>query len=237
MLEPRSSVQINPELQHRRHAAAEASGGVTNDHFVYTRIEQIVREYKLSGQVLDYGAGKGHLTARLRDIRQFDQVSGADLMSRPGDLPSDIKWIELDLNEPLPVPNATYDLVVAAEVVEHLENPRSMARDIFRVLRPGGAAIVTTPNNESIRSLVSLLFRGHFVYFSDASYPAHITALLRQDIHRILTEAGFSHPRFFFTNHGGLPKVPTISWQSVSWGILKGRPFSDNILALAIKPE
>jgi len=53
--------------------------------------------------------------------------------------------------------------------------------------------ILSTPNNESIRSLMALLLRGHYVAFLDCCYPAHIiTAVLRKDLVRILTDAGFS---------------------------------------------
>lgn len=218
-----------------RLVAAEASAGVS-DSFIYPCIERLVRDHKLGGRVLDYGAGKGHLTKILAATGQFTKVSGTDLMSRPYDLPAGIDWIENDLNDAPPIPDASYDLVVAAEVIEHLENPRSMVRDIFRILRPGGKIIVTTPNNESLRSLVAVAFRGHFVAFLDGSYPAHITALLRKDLERILLEAGFTRPDFSFTNHGGVPKFPTIAWQTLSMGILKGMRFSDNVLALATKP-
>ena len=150
---------------------------------------------------------------------------------------SGIDWIYADLNEPLPIPDATYDLVVAAEVVEHLENPRCLAREWFRLLRPGGALIVSTPNNESWRSLVSLLCRGHFAAFTGASYPAHITALLRQDLARILGEAGFEGIDFHFTHHGLVPKLTALTWQQVSFGLLRGVRYSDNTVCTARKPH
>jgi 2-polyprenyl-3-methyl-5-hydroxy-6-metoxy-1,4-benzoquinol methylase len=122
-------------------------------------------------------------------------------------------------------------------VIEHLENPRQVAREWFRILKPGGTLILSTPNNESIRSLMALLVRGHYVAFLDSCYPAHITALLRKDLVRILTEAGFSDVRFHFTDHGGLPKLPAVSWQQVSWGLLNGCRFSDNVIATARVPS
>jgi 2-polyprenyl-3-methyl-5-hydroxy-6-metoxy-1,4-benzoquinol methylase len=111
-----------------------------------------------------------------------------------------------------------------------------MIREIFRILRPGGTAIVTTPNNETWRSLIALLVRGHFVYFGDSDYPAHITALLRKDFIRIFQEALFAAPEFYFSNSGGIPGKPLTSWQQVSFGALGGLRYSDNILALARKP-
>jgi 2-polyprenyl-3-methyl-5-hydroxy-6-metoxy-1,4-benzoquinol methylase len=131
------------------------------------------------------------------------------------------------------MPDRTFDVIVSAEVIEHLENPRAVAREWFRLLRPGGTLIFSTPNNESWRSLFALLLQGHFVAFSDSCYPAHITALLRKDMERILTEVGFSVPTFVFSNVGGIPKFPTLHWQTVSAGLLKGVRYSDNVLAIA----
>ena len=147
-----------------------------------------------------------------------------------------IPWYRLDLNDADGIPAASFDVVIAAEVIEHLENPRKVAREWFQILKPGGTLILSTPNNESLRSLMALLVRGHYVAFLDSCYPAHITALLRKDLVRILSEAGFSHVRFHFTNHGGLPKLPSASWQQISFGLLKGCRFSDNIIGTARVP-
>ena len=95
--------------------------------------------------------------------------------------------------------------------------------------------ILSTPNNESFRSILTLLFRGHYAHFREKSYPAHITALLRKDLERILTEAGFTTARFHYTNSGMLPRV-RFSWQQVSFGVLGGLRFSDNVIAIAQKP-
>jgi 2-polyprenyl-3-methyl-5-hydroxy-6-metoxy-1,4-benzoquinol methylase len=221
-------------LQHRA-KAAELSGGTSTD-VVYSMIERVILESGLGGRILDYGAGVGQLTRRLLALRRFERVAAADIMRAPGDLAGAVEWIEQDLNLPLPGHDGAFDVVVSAEVIEHLENPRFMMRELFRVLRPGGTAIVTTPNNESWRSVVALLVRGHFVFFSDSCYPAHITALLRKDFTRIFQEADFPAPQFHFSGHGGIPGKPVVSWQRISFGLLRGLRFSDILLAIAKKP-
>jgi 2-polyprenyl-3-methyl-5-hydroxy-6-metoxy-1,4-benzoquinol methylase len=221
-------------LEEQRLHAAEASGGASSD-VIYDRIVEIIQESDLRGRVLDYGAGIGNLTRRLWGLRRFEQITGADILPRPQDLPSAILWYSLDLNHGEVVPPASFDVVIAAEVIEHLENPREVAREWYRILKPGGMLVLSTPNNESIRSLVALLIRGHYVAFDDGCYPAHITALLRKDLMRILSETGFSDVRFQFTNVGGVPKMPAVSWQRASFGLLKGCRFSDNVIATAVR--
>lgn len=223
-----------PALEESRLHAAQASGGTSSD-VIYDRIVEIIQEYALRGRALDYGAGIGNLTRRLWALDRFQYLAAADILPRPKNLPSPITWYCSDLNHGDVVPAASFDAVIAAEVIEHLENPREVAREWYRILKPGGRLVLSTPNNESIRSLIALLIRGHYVAFDDHCYPAHITALLRKDLVRILSEAGFSDVRFQFTNFGGLPKLPVVTWQRVSFGLLKGCRFSDNVIATAAK--
>jgi 2-polyprenyl-3-methyl-5-hydroxy-6-metoxy-1,4-benzoquinol methylase len=209
----------------------------TSDEAIYAAIEARVRAADAAGDLLDFGAGTGRLTARLARSDRFRSVTGADLYPRPADLPPGVRWIEGDLNDRLPAPPASFDSIVAAEVIEHLENPRAVCRELFRLLRPGGQVLLSTPNNESLRSLVALVVRGHFVAFGDSSYPAHITALTRTDLTRILTEAGFTGVTISYTGSGGIPGLPARTWQSVLGRLARGVRFSDNVVASARKPR
>jgi 2-polyprenyl-3-methyl-5-hydroxy-6-metoxy-1,4-benzoquinol methylase len=228
-------VSASPDLSARRIRAAESSGGISSDG-IYVAIEQVISEKNLHGAVLDYGAGVGHLSRRLLALNRFQSVTGADLMSCPADLVGRIHWVQQDLSQSLPNPNEDFDVVIAAEIIEHLENPRFTMREIFRVLRDGGWAIITTPNNESLRALLALVLRGHYVAFADTCYPAHITALLRKDLRRIFLEAGFCEPEFCFNGEGSIPGMPSLKWQGLSLGLLRGLRFCDNIIAVARKP-
>jgi len=223
-------------LTARRIHAAEASGGASAD-VLYAAVTRILHEWNLGGDLLDFGAGKGRFTTELARLPRFRSVTGADIVWRPDDLPIGIdNWIVGDLNAPLDVPDGAFDVIVAVEVIEHLENPRATAREWFRLLRAGGAVICSTPNNESWRSLLALLFRGHYAFFGPANYPAHITALLRKDIDRLMAEAGFDTPAYYYTNHGRLPKL-SLHWQAISGAVFRGVRYSDNLVAVARKPR
>lgn len=226
---------LHRSLPEHRRLAAERSEGISSEA-IYRVIQDAIRGGGLRGTILDYGAGRGEFTRSLLKLGLFDRVCVADLMAVPADLTNRVEWIQQDLNVPIACGDEQFDVVVAVEVIEHLENPRMMMRDLFRLLRRGGTAILSTPNNESWRSLLALLIRGHFVAFSASCYPAHITALVREDLKRIFQEAGFACPAFSFTDEGGLPGRPSVTWQRISGGVLKGLRFSDNVIAIAKKP-
>jgi 2-polyprenyl-3-methyl-5-hydroxy-6-metoxy-1,4-benzoquinol methylase len=227
---------MNQALKTQRQVAAENSGGISTDS-VYSAFERLLIQLDLKGDILDFGAGTGNLTQRLQKLAHFSSITAIDIIEHSPNADDSLKWIKADLNEPTNLPSQTFDVIVSAEVIEHLENPRAVAREWFRLLRPGGILIFSTPNNESWRALLALLLQGHFVLFGDSSYPAHITALLRKDLDRILREAGFLHPQFLFTDMGSIPKLPQLTWQRISGGLLKGIRYSDSILAVTKKPE
>lgn len=226
-------MDVDKALKERRAVASQASAGASSGP-VYDSFVNLLVQLDLNGRLLDFGAGVGHLINDLLRLRRF-QITGADLMRRPVGLDESVTWVEADLNERLNIADESFDVIVAAEVIEHLENPRAVAREWFRLLRPGGTLLISTPNNESWRALLALIVRGHFVLFGDSSYPAHITALVRKDIERVLCETGFSPATFTFTNIGGIPKMPAFQWQRISKAF-KGLRYSDNVIAVARKP-
>ncbi|MFO0909549.1 MAG: methyltransferase domain-containing protein [Isosphaeraceae bacterium] len=221
----------NTGLYESRVAAAQVTLGTSPDA-IKNLVVRLIRDHKLTGRVLDFGAGKGELARLLLGVEGITEVTGVDILDWPEDLPPAINWRTQDLNEPFEV-DQPFDIVTCTEVIEHLENPRATFRNLARLVRPGGHLILTTPNQECIRSYVGLLFGGHFTHFLGSCYPAHITALLRLDLTRICAETGFEPPTFAYSREGGIPKMPVVKWQSVSFGLLNGRLFSDNVGMIA----
>ncbi len=112
------------------------------------------------GDYLDLGAGAGGLLARVRDRFGVGTTCACDyteaLMGLPGQ-----RVDVADLNrEPLPYANDRFALVTCVETIEHLERYRETVREVFRVLRPGGLAVFTTPNVLNLKSRLRYLTTG-----------------------------------------------------------------------------
>jgi 2-polyprenyl-3-methyl-5-hydroxy-6-metoxy-1,4-benzoquinol methylase len=222
------------DLQENRLHTALASEGISADP-IYQLVLRLCRTLRLNGDLLEFGAGTGTLAKELNISHKRGTITCADIRPRPDSLPASILWLQTDLNNAIPLPDKSFHGIISTEVIEHLENPRALFREFHRLLRPKGALILTTPNQESVRSLLGLLIGGHFAAFLGRSYPAHITALLRKDFQRICSETHFDPPQFHYTDLGGLPKLPQIDWQSLSFGLFKGRMFSDNVAVVTRK--
>jgi 2-polyprenyl-3-methyl-5-hydroxy-6-metoxy-1,4-benzoquinol methylase len=227
-------MNVNIDVAATRRKNAELSRGAANSA-IYNAVLKALAESGACGRALDFGAGTGTLTRMLESSGLFSEIHAVDLLDWVGEEGGKTCWHRADLNLPTEFKSAWFDTIVSSEVIEHLENPRAVAREWARLLRPGGSLVFSTPNNESWRSIMSLIARGHFVAFTGTSYPAHITALTRIDLVRIVEETGFGLVTVNFSDHGLVPKLTYLNWQSLSFGLLCGVRWSDNVVIVAKK--
>src|SRR5260370_33901930 len=78
-------------------------------------------------------------------------------------------------------------------------------RKLVRLARPGGWVIVTTPNQLSILSLLTLIVKNRFQAFQDVHYPTHLTALLEVDLRRIAAACGLTEIEIEYSLAGRAP--------------------------------
>jgi SAM-dependent methyltransferase len=172
---------------------------------IYEIVAEVLGARGAGGVLADVGCGTGDLWLALRG--RFRACIGVDAVRYEG-LPAEVEFHAADLDAGLPLPDASVDAAAAVEVIEHLENPRAFVRELARVVRPGGWVVVTTPNQLSALSLLTLVVKGRFSAFQDGSYPAHRTALLEIDLRRIMSECGLGEIAVAFTRLGRLPLSP-----------------------------
>jgi SAM-dependent methyltransferase len=100
--------------------------------------------------VLDVGCGDGsfldELARHVGDprVRWVGIDYSKHQLEKAAQLPYEFHWCNLD--EAVPLPDGSVDLVHAAEVLEHLVDPDRLVEESARVLRPGGHLLITTPN-------------------------------------------------------------------------------------------
>jgi 2-polyprenyl-3-methyl-5-hydroxy-6-metoxy-1,4-benzoquinol methylase len=198
---------------------------------IYAAAANLLRARNARGRVIDVGCGIG----RFRDVAGdlIEDYVGVDVV-RHSALPADVTFLRANLDrEPIPVADASADIVVAIETIEHLENPRAFSRELCRVVKPGGSLVVTTPNQLSLLSLLSLVVKGRFVAFQDDYYPIHCTALLPVDLVRMTQECGLRAVEIGFTGSGRIPL--THLHYPAALSRLFPQALSDNVLMVARK--
>jgi len=132
---------------------------------VRKRLLQIAKAYATRPQVLDIGGRKSHYTVGVpADITITDLPRETEIQSK----------LNLGINEQIiqqvyarrsnvcrilyddmthsSLPDSSFDCVVAVEVLEHVEDDELFLEQVYRVLKPGGTFLMTTPNGDFVKN-------------------------------------------------------------------------------------
>ncbi len=127
--------------------------------------------------LLDYGGGYGLLTSMLRNAGmeawQYDQYIDQPFLAE--------KFHIGDLRD---IPDGTFDVVTAFEVMEHLVTPHEAARDWRRILKPNGVLVLTTGLYRSGEH------DAHWPYLS-TEFGQHVTLWSSDGISHLAKQYGF----------------------------------------------
>ena len=111
---------------------------------------------------------------------EAEQVASASRL-----LNDDVLLLQPD--EPLPFPDASFDVVVGINFLEHLENDVEFVREMVRVLKPGGTLVQTCPDGVSSRAGYRLkqlygftASTGGFGHVRDGYRPEELEELFRK---------------------------------------------------------
>lgn len=114
-------------------------------------------------KVLDIGCGKGFLLPFL--LRKRCEVFGIDVFAPENVAKGFSAYQQLDLQEKthIPYPDENFDVVILADFIEHIRNPRAILSEVKRVLKSDGSVIISTGNVALWLYRILLLF-GNFPY-------------------------------------------------------------------------
>jgi SAM-dependent methyltransferase len=93
---------------------------------------------------------------------------------------ADLPFVQMDFNRQdfgAQIGERSFALVTAIEVIEHMESPIGFLRNVDRLLKPEGVAIMTTPNVENTPARFKFLFTGHIRMMYINSEPTHLSPI------------------------------------------------------------
>jgi SAM-dependent methyltransferase len=131
---------------------------------VMTAIAAANIQSPLPGEGLDIGSGKGELIGAIRTRFGLRTTACDYTDTLMNDSTQRVDIVDLNAGK-LPYFDGRFCLVTCVETIEHLEQTRSLLREIYRVLEPGGLAVITTPNILNLRSRLRYLMTGFFNLF------------------------------------------------------------------------
>ncbi len=125
-------------------------------------------------KVLDAGCGDGEIGRLLKDWMHVD-VYGIDISKRGVAMArkKGLKAKVADMSRNIPFTSNSFDLVISSATIEHVTNPDVFLKEIYRVLKPGCIALISTPNLSFWLNRV-LFFMGLYPLFLEASTEAKV---------------------------------------------------------------
>ena len=140
-------------------------------------------------KILDVGCGTGVNAEQVKALGH--SVYGMDLsptavgaLNRVG-----IPGIVADASFGLPLDAESFDLAFTSEVIEHLADGEAFLQELFRITKPGGRLLLSTPNSAFwVYRLYALAGRT----LSEVQHPGHVRFYSRKSLRRLIEQAGFT---------------------------------------------
>lgn len=185
---------------------------------VHEEAAALVKQYFPAGaRVLDVGAGAGAFSQRLTDLGY--SVTALDVDPAKW-IPQDIPFLRLDIDKGIAASvGSTYDSVCCLEVIEHVENPWNLLREIYSVTRPGGIALLSTPNVTSFLSRALFFLTGKFHQFNEGDLTyGHINPVSAFELQHAAKAVGWQV--LDIRGGGYLPVFDLVSLRPVLWTLV-----------------
>jgi 2-polyprenyl-3-methyl-5-hydroxy-6-metoxy-1,4-benzoquinol methylase len=215
---------------------------------------------KQTVRVLDVGCGSGYMSVlfsrsgyAVTGVDNYDDPYRNDRFSSEG-----LTYKEANFNNAHPLAccaDKSFDGVVCGEVLEHILNhPQGFVDDLFRVTRPGGYLVLSTPNPSTLMNAIRVLTGQYKLWGTEdfvqqtkfhegkpISFPdIHYREYLKEDLTTMITRAGYTMVQHSFigpgpTRQDSLPK--TLLKRSFLWNkIQQTRLLGSGHLLIAQRP-
>jgi 2-polyprenyl-3-methyl-5-hydroxy-6-metoxy-1,4-benzoquinol methylase len=178
--------------------------------------EQMPQLMAPGSRVLDLGSGNGGVALPFASVGKGRFETHCLDVFRHRELTQVVREAELEVlyaigyGEHLPYADESFDLVLYLETVEHVAKPKSVGREIHRILRPGGACIVSTPP------------RVRFAFRPDPHYGVRWLVLLPNPLQKWIVErvarkgTRYEVTHLYWTSAGVLRTLPGLKSEAVN---------------------
>lgn len=131
--------------------------------------------------VLEIGCSIGGMASLLSE-RGFE-VYASDIskyaVDRASKLSPNVRFFIFDIQKEIPL-KEKFDIIIAFEVVEHLNNPKSAIKNMYKSLKAGGLLVISTP----------------YPYPWAYSDPTHISVKYPHEWKKIMEEVGLKNTAY-----------------------------------------
>ncbi|MDJ0795459.1 MAG: class I SAM-dependent methyltransferase [Calothrix sp. MO_167.B12] len=176
-------------------------------HHVYLLdpLFELISEYNINHskrlKILDLGCGNGSICHQI--AQQGHEVFGIEdsasgVLFASQNFP-ECRFIQSSIYElPYSELEGKFDIVISAEVIEHLLYPRELIRAAKKCLKPGGKLIITTPYHGYWKNLTLAILGKTDQHFSPLWDGGHVKFFSVNTLNQLLEEEGCEDIKFKF---------------------------------------
>ncbi|MBI2596891.1 class I SAM-dependent methyltransferase [Candidatus Daviesbacteria bacterium] len=170
--------------------------GLDDFHYKWPAIKGLIpKTSKL--KILDFGCGTGDILQQVIGINPNSQYLGIDVSSialkKAKDRFPKAKFYHIEDGDKIPLKTSSIDFILMLDVIEHIYNTKSTIKELYRILKPGGKILLSTPYHGFLKNLILISF--FFEQYFDPE-SAHIRQYSKKSLVSQLESTGFSVVRF-----------------------------------------
>lgn len=142
--------------------------------------------------ILEIGCGEGNTLVELKKQGKAKFIAGVDIIDLNQANRLD-KFILADIeSDNINLPEEYFDVIICADVLEHLKDPWSVLKKISKFLKPDGILLASIPNIREIKTLINIAIKGDFRYADKGILDkTHLRFFCKKNIIQLFKSSGY----------------------------------------------
>lgn len=169
-------------------------------------------------KVLELGCGAGRTLLNAREQGKASEIVGIDIIPACDEQEKLDNYIQADIDSlELPYPQGYFDVIICADVLEHLVDPWKAVSHLVPFLKLGGTLVASLPNARDYLLFIAIFIKGDFRYTSEGLFDrGHLRFFCKKNMLNLFEQNGMTAVRFSY-NLAKLRKVINI----ITFGLLE----------------
>jgi len=151
-------------------------------------------------KILELGCGAGRTLLNAREQGKASEIVGIDIIPASDEQKKLDNYIQADIDSlKLPYPEGYFDVIICADVLEHLVDPWKAVSRLVPYLKTGGTIVASLPNARDYLLFVAIFIKGDFRYNNEGLFDrGHLRFFCRKNMADLFELNGLNEVRFFY---------------------------------------
>lgn len=137
-------------------------------------------------KILEIGGGSGNTLLYLKENKIAAEIHMVDIMDLVANKEAFDSIQIIDIEEESLQTDERFDIIILADVLEHLKDPMAVISQLKEFLKKGGAFLVSIPNIRHYSAFIKIFLKGSFAYEDQGIFDkTHIRFFCKKDMKQL----------------------------------------------------